>query len=224
MDMTLDEGAFRLPRPANASRKIKMGVQGHFTGSLVVGDDEGYEIEFESHTERNVALVTLARPNVAALESQVPFKWINPAGAPSTHFFDFRVLYSDGTRAVLIVKNGRKAAQASFHAEMAHLASQVTSDLADRVSLVTEKHIDPVELYNAELIHSVRRPDPEPDAAVLHVIAKLAGAARIGEIVHAAGFSGRGFRAVVRLIRKHELELVSHERIGRGSFVRRRSV
>ncbi len=51
-----------------------MGVQKHFTGSLVVGDDEGRVMEFESHTEKQTALVMLARRDVVDLENQVPFR------------------------------------------------------------------------------------------------------------------------------------------------------
>ncbi len=112
-----------------------------------------------------------------------------------------------------MVKNSRKAAKEDFIAEMRCLASQVTPDIADRVSLITERHLDPIEVHNAELIHSVRLPDPEADAAVRRVVAGLIGAVKIKDIVAAAGCSGRGFLAVVRMIRKHELELVAHERI-----------
>lgn len=193
-----------------------MGVQKHFTGSLVLGDDEGWEMEFESHTEM------LARRNVVSLENQIPFRWINRKGESTIHHFDFRVSLRDGARVILIVKNSRKAARADFLADMRLLASQVTPDVADRVSLITERHLDPIELHNAELIHSVRLPDPEPDASVRRVTAGLTGAAKIEDIVAKSGCSGRGFLAVVRLIRKHELELVAHKRIEPEVLVRRR--
>jgi hypothetical protein len=221
MHMT-PSGTFRLPQPPNAARSIKMGVQGHFTGSLIVGNDEGWEMEFESHTEKQVALVMLARRDVVSLENQVPFEWVDLNGKPTTHHFDFRVTQRDGTRVMLIVKHSKKAAQAQFRAEMRLLASQVTADVAHRVSLVTEKHLDPIELHNAELIHSVRLPDPEPDALVRRAVAGITGAAKIQDIIMKAGCSGRGFLAVVRLIRSHELELVSHERIEPEVLVRRR--
>ncbi|MGX9856385.1 hypothetical protein ACR03S_13225 [Limimaricola variabilis] len=199
-----------------------MGVQKHFTGSIIFGDDEGQEMEFQSHTERNVAIIMLARQSVVNLENQVPFEWVKSDGETSTHFFDFRVTLHDGARIGLMVKNSRKAGQADFRAEMALIASQVTSAFADRITILTEKHLDPIELYNAELIHSVRQPDPEPDSAVRRVVAGIVGAARIKDIASAAGFTGRGFQAVVRLIRKHELELISCERIEPETLVRRK--
>lgn len=222
MHMT-PSGAFLLPQPPNAARRIKMGVQKHFTGSLVVGDEEGQVMEFESHTEKQTALVMLARRGVVNLENQVPFGWIDLGGEARTHFFDFRVSFQDGTRVALIVKNSRKAVKAGFIAEVRHLASQVKPDFADRVSLVTEKHLDPIEVYNAELVHSVRISDPDVDAVVRRTVAKISGSVKIADIVSAAQCSGRGFLAAVRMIRKHELELVAHERIEPEALVQRRA-
>jgi len=217
-------GTFILPQQRQASRGITMGVQKHFTGSIVFGDDEGQIMQFESHTEKKVALVMLARRSVVGLENQVLFHWVDRAGKASKHFFDFRVTLADGSRAALIVKNGKKAAEADFVAEMRCLASQVTPDFAARVSLITEKHLDPIEVHNAELFHSVRLADPEPDAAVRAVVAGITGATRIGDIAAAAGVPGRSFLAVVRMIGRHELKLVDRGRIGPETFVRRRAV
>lgn len=214
-------GSFILPRPPHAARSIKMGVKQHFTGSLVVGADEGWEIETESHTEMVTALVMLARRDVQSLENQIPFSWIDRDGTATRHFFDFRVTLRNGMRVALIVKNARKAADPVFQADMRCLARQVPPEFAERVTLITEKHLDPIEVHNAELIHCVRQPDPAADAAVGRVVAGIIGAARITDIAAASGYGGSGFRAVVRLIRNHELELVSHERIEPASLVRR---
>lgn len=201
-----------------------MGVQKHFTGSVVIGDDEGQVVEFESHTEKLTALVMLARRDVVHLENQVPFPWTDRAGKQRTHFFDFRVSLEDGTRRALIVKNSRKAAEPDFIADVRCLSPQVPADVADRVSLITERHLDPIDVYNAALLHSVRIPDAEADAAVHRVLAGVCGAVKIEAVVVAAGFSGRGFLAVARMLRKHELELVNHERIEPSALVRRRIV
>ncbi len=217
-------GTFILPLPTQADRRITMGVQKHFTGSIVFGDHEGQVMQFESHTEKLTALVMIGRPNYVKLEAQIPFHWVNRDGKPVTHFFDFRVTLRDGTRRALIVKNAWKAAKLDFQADMRLLARQVTAVFADAVSVVTEKHLDPIEVHNAELLNSARLPDPGPDAAVLRVVADISGAVKISDIVAAAGVSGRGFLAVVRLIGRHELELVAHERIEPGVLVRRRFV
>jgi hypothetical protein len=216
------EGTFRLPLPPKASRSFKMGTQKHFTGCLVFGEDEGQAMEVESHTEMLTALVMLARRDLVGLENQVPFRWTDLGGDQRTHFFDFRVSLRDGSRVALIVKHSKKAEDAEFQMQMRCLARQVPADFANRVSLITEKHLDPTEVFNAELIHSVRQPDPETDAVVERVVAALQAAAKISDIVAAAGCGGNGFRAVVRLIRNRKLDLVAHERIGPGTLVRRR--
>jgi hypothetical protein len=199
-----------------------MGVKKHFTGSIIIGDDEGEEMEFESHIEMQTALVMLARRDVVFLENQIPFKWINQEGTETKHTFDYRVSLRDGSRVALIVKNVKKAAEADWREEMRLLASQVTPAFADRVTIITGRSFDLTELHNAELIQSVRVPDPEADAAARRAIADIAGAVTVNDIVKHTDYAGRGFRAVVRLIRLHELELVRHERISHDALVRRR--
>ncbi|WP_152465435.1 hypothetical protein [Sulfitobacter sp. THAF37] len=215
---------FRLPQPSTAMRAVKMGVREHFTGSFVGGENEGWRMEVESLTEFRVALVMQARPDVVDLENQVLFHWVDLEGQGARHFFDFRVTFEDGTRTALIVKNSRTAAKPDFRAEMRCLASQVPAEVADRVALVTEKHLDPIEVYNAELIHSVRLHDGEPDDALRGLVSNMGGAARIADIVSTIGGAGQTFRAVVRLIRTHALELVRHERIGPEALVRWRPI
>lgn len=216
-------GGVRLPLSPMAARRVAKGAKGHFSGLLVMGEDEGQAMEVESHTEMVVALVMLARPNVVGLENQVPFGWTDGTGFRRTHYFDFRVNLRDGSRTALIVKANKRLASEDFREETRRIASQVTPDFADRVCVMTEKHIDPIEAHNAELLHSVRRPDPEADSAARRALADVRGSVRVGDLVERTGFRGRGFRAVVRLIRGRELELSRQERIGHGALVRRRA-
>ncbi|MCR9151422.1 MAG: hypothetical protein NXH83_14720 [Rhodobacteraceae bacterium] len=218
------DGSISLPRPRDAARRIPMGKKRHFTGKMVVGEDEGREFAFESNTERLVALVMLARHDVTNVENQVLFNWVDRAGKARKHFFDFRITLRDGTRIAVVVKAPHKATDAEFRMELSWLASQVTPDFAHRVSLMTANDLDPVEIYNAGLIHSVREPDPEPDAAVRRVIAAIAGPVKIADVVDASGWPGRGFRSVVRLVRSRELELADPGRIEPESRVRRRII
>lgn len=200
-----------------------MGTLGHFTGAVVIGEDEGEEMQFQSHTELKTLLVLLARPEVVRLENQVPFQWGGQNAARNYHLFDFRVTLSDGARVALMVKNARKAAQVDFLTFVRRIAAQAVPHFADRVSLVTENDLDPIEVHNAVLIHSVRSLDPGPDEAVRRVVTGMTAAARIKDIVEAAGPGGHGFRSVVRLLRSRELELVNHERIEPAALVRRRN-
>lgn len=218
-------GAIRLPAPPNGDRAVARGARGHFSGALVIGEDEGRVVEFESRTERNVALVMIARPDVVALESQVAFHWAAEDGRRATHYFDYRLTHRDGSRTALMVKHRRKLEQPAFLREAGRIAAQVTPDFADRVRLISDAHIDPVELHNAELLHGVREADPEADAAALRVVTGLPrqGAARMKDLVGATGFEARGYRALVRLIRSHDLELEQLEHISHEALVRRRA-
>jgi hypothetical protein len=214
------DGGIRTPRPYTG-RKMGFGAKKHFTGSLVHGEDEGEVANVQSHTEMLTALVMLARREVVCLENQVEFGWVDVDGKRSTHYFDFRVTLRDGRRIALVVKWSTKARKPEFKEKTALIASQVPSAFADEVLVVTERDLDPIEVHNAELIYAVRLPDPDFDAAARRVIQCLAGAAKIGDLVAATGHEGQGFRAIVRLIRAHELELVAHERITYETLVRR---
>ncbi|MBM9595936.1 hypothetical protein [Roseitranquillus sediminis] len=130
-------GGILLPQPPSAARSIKMGVQKHFTGALVCGEDEGRAMEMESHTEMQIALIMLARREVVEVENQVPFPWKDEEGALRTHFFDLRVSLRDGTRVAIFAKNSRDAQCRKFTNEKRQIVPQVTADFADRVCLMS---------------------------------------------------------------------------------------
>ncbi len=221
MTLTTDVG-ITLPERLTTTRKIAKGRREHFTGQFTFGPDEGRTMDVESNTELRVALVTIARPDVVDLENQVPFAWVKPDGTPGTHHFDFRVLMADGTRRAIMVKSEYRRSQAKVQHELAQIAAQVTPDFADAVVVMTERDIDPVEFFNAEMLHEMRRPDPEADAAARRVIGEVVASVQVQDLVEAIGLEARGFRAVVRLIGSHELELINRVRIAHEAYVRRR--
>ncbi|WP_370283506.1 hypothetical protein [Pseudooceanicola sp.] len=220
-DEVTQRRGIRLPLPPMAARKVARGAKGHFPGQLVFG--EGQATEVESHTEMLVALVMLARPSVVGLESQVPFRWVDADNVWHTHFFDFRVTLDDGSRRAIMVKASKTLEKMEFWEAARLIAGQVSPDFTERVCVMSSKHLDPVEVYNAELIHSVRPPDPEGERMVRHVLKDVCGSVLVSDIVDAAGLGGRAFRAVVRMIWNRELELVRNERIDHGSHVRWRA-
>jgi len=220
--MLMADGGATMPAKLRTTRKVAKGTREHFTGQFTFGSDEGRTMDIESHTELCVALVTLARPNVVDLENQVPFKWVTSNGESGTHHFDFRALLADGTRRAIMVKSEYRRQQSEVQDELAQIAAQVTPEFADEVVVMTERDIDPVELFNAEMMHEMRRPDLEADAAARRVMGGLAAAVQIQDLVEAINLGARGFRAVVRLIRSHDLELTNKVRITHEAFVRRR--
>jgi hypothetical protein len=211
-----------LPARVEMGRKIAKGRREHFSGQFTFGPDEGQTMDVESHTELCVAIMCLSRPGVMSIENQVPFEWVGPNGKPAVHHFDFRVLMADGTRRAIMVKSEYRLQQPKVQRELAEIAARVTLEFADEVVVMTERDIDPVEYHNAEIMHEMRRPDPEADAAARRAIGELVGAVQIQDLVDAIDFGSRGFRAVVRLIRSRDLELINHVRISHEAYVYRR--
>lgn len=166
------------PKPPTAARQVAMGAQHHFSGTLIVGEDEGTTVDVESHLEMQVALVMLARRDVVHLETQVPCQYVDARGRMQWHFCDFRVGLRDGTRVVLLVKPAEKAQRPAFRDIVARIAAQFTPDFADRVCVMTDRHLDPVDVHNAELLHGCRAPDPEVDAAARRLVRNIADAVR----------------------------------------------
>ena len=213
-----------LPSPPDAARPISPKSKGHFTGHLIVGDGGGRVLEVESHLEMTIALILSMRPDVADLENQVPFRWkCAQTSKWKTHFFDFRVNKLDGSRTAIIAKRSKKLACEEFRAESLEIARQITTDFADQVTIMTERDIDPVELHNAAFLHGLREVDPEADSAARRFLARTVGAVPVRDIVAAVDLAGRGFRAVGRLVRNKELELLRKERLAMDTLVMRRA-
>jgi len=212
-----------LPSASLAERKVAVRSKGHFCGHLVIGDHDERVIAVESHLEMNCALVLSARREVVELREQVAFHWIDEVGRNRTHFFDFLVTLRDGSRIAIFVKPMRLSKKRKFVSEVRQIVPQMRSDFADRVVLMTDCDINPVELYNAELLHSVRLADPDIDCIAEAAVANLQGAVTVADLVKAIAIPGQGFRAVVRLVRNHILELVQNERITPDALLRRRT-
>ncbi|MAU43572.1 MAG: hypothetical protein CMP09_01760 [Yangia sp.] len=207
-------------RPAT-DRNPGVGAKKHFSCAFVYGPGAGTVMKTDSLTEKRVALVLLARPDVTSLENQVAFGWVARDGTKHTHFFDFLVTMADGSRVAIMVKYDDKLGQEEFRDEISKIAAQVPPEFADRVTLMTEKHLDPVDIFNSTLFNAVRFPDDEADAAMRQTIGRLNGAARIGDLIAHTGLGGRGFRSIARLISSRELALQGRVRVTYDSLVMR---
>jgi hypothetical protein len=211
-----------LPKYPSVGRKVAKGRRKHFTGQLIL-ERGGQEIlaDVESHTEMQWALVFAARREVVDIETQVRFDWTHHEGKKKKHFFDFRISMHDGTRVAAFVKAAKRLESARMLRWLEAIAAQVPSEFADRVVVLTEAHLDPIEVHNAEFLDEVRESVPEVDARARREIQHLKGAVRIRDLVSATAAGGQGIRAVARLIRTNELELVHHVRIDHDALVRR---
>lgn len=210
-----------------------MKSDSHFSGHLVVRNGGPHDIgrgsdqvmEVESHLEMNLALILSMRPEITDLENQVLFPWSRSQNsAKKRHYFDFRVNFVDGFRAAVMVKQSRKLLCPEFCAEAREIASKVTPDFADDVIIMTELDVDPVEIHNATFLDSLKETDPEADASARRATRRMLGARPISEIVSDIGLSGRGFRAVGRLLRRREVALANPVRITPEAQIYRASV
>ena len=219
--LELPNGNICLPRPSTVHRKVAKGRREHFTGQLNVGPDEGACMDIESYTEFQVVMTLMARPEVVHVENQVMFPYRDLNGKSAQHFFDFRATRTDGSRTAIMVKSAYRYSQPSVAEELRLIASQVDKRFADRVVVMTEKHFNRWEFYNAEMMHEMRWPDPVVDSAARRAVQTLVGAARISDLVEVIGHGGNGFRAIVRLIRNRYLAVTDGVRISYEASVSR---
>ncbi|KIC07218.1 hypothetical protein RA19_24775, partial [Leisingera sp. ANG-M1] len=194
----------------------------HFTGHVVSGEGPGRIIQIESHHELQGFHCLAARPETGEIYEQVGFEWHDEYGELHTHYFDFVVVQTDGAIIAYSVRPSYGVSDAFFE-EMCRISDQARKAgfVAD-VRLLTEEDLDPIELFNAELLHSVRDEDPEADEAARKAVRDMQGIETLEALRDRAGCGAMGFRALIRLIRSRHLQLVSHERISPKSQVFKR--
>jgi hypothetical protein len=213
-------GGYRLPEPSRASRKIARASRGHFNGHVVAGDGPGRIIRTESNLELLVLLALLMRPEIVDVVEQLPaIRYIDMNGIRREHVFDYLATRIDGTRVAIAVKPWKHAQRSDFVARLKCVARDMPIGFADRVQLITDRHLDPIDKHNAELLHAVRHADAEADEAAALAIASIVEAMRLEDLAALVGLAGRGMRALLRLVRDGRLRLVSRECISEKSFV-----
>jgi hypothetical protein len=155
------------PKYLPVGRKVAKGRRKHFTGQLVLVRG-GQEImaDMESQTEMQWARVLAARREVVDIETQVRFDWTHHEGKKKKHFFDFRISLQDGTRVAAFVKTAKRLESARMMRWLEAIAAEVPAKFADDVVILTEAHLDPIEVHNAEFMDEVRASVPEVDACV----------------------------------------------------------
>ncbi|MFV1594056.1 hypothetical protein VWZ88_15995 [Phaeobacter sp. JH20_36] len=222
MSYPFQQEGIRLPEPSLANRDVAAASKGHFTGHAVLGDGPGRIVQLESHHELQFCLCLAARPETGEIYEQVSFEWHDADGELHPHYFDFVVVQTDGAVIAYSVRPTYGVSDAFFE-EMCRISDQARKAgfVAD-VRLLTEEDLDPVELFNAELLHSVREEDPEADEAARKAVRDMQGIETLEVLRDRAGCGAMGFRALIRLLRSRQLQLVSHERISPKSQVFKR--
>ena len=217
-------GAIRLPEPSRGCRDTQVASTKHFTGGVVFGDGPGVRFGIESHLEMSAGLVLAARPSTLDLREQVLFNWYDANGDYFGHYIDLVSTKHDGQVVGYAVRPTQRISD-KYLQRLARIKEQaVNQGFLDDFRLFTELDVCPIELFNAALIHSVRRPDCFADPVLEDVTASIVGVTTVNALVDKSGLDGMGFRAVVRLIRSGHLQMVRHERIERSSEVFRARV
>jgi len=203
---------------SRGSRRISLRSKFHAAGALVA---HRYTTAFESDLERKAVLRALAWPGVIDVIDQYPrARYLGDDGNWHTHTFDYLVLFDDGSKTAVSVKPEGLVLTSDIRRIHELLAAQMSPLAANRIALVTERHLGPVDCFNAELIHAVRRhPDAADYAVVDGLAAGLIGSTAIGMLVKASGLKGYGFNAIVLLIAAGRLRMTRHERISYDAIV-----
>lgn len=219
MSYPFQQGGIRLPEPSLADRDVQSVSKGHFTGQIVLGVGPGRIVQLESHHELQACLILASRSETAEIFEQVGFDWHDADGEIHTHYFDFVVAQMDGANIAYSVRPTYGVNDA-FLTEMSWISEQARkSGFVADVRLLTEDDLNPIDLFNAELLHSVRTEDPMADEAARNVVHKMRGIQTLETLRDLTGFGAMGFRALIRLIRNRQLQLVNHERISPTSQV-----
>jgi len=212
-------GGVRLPELSRGDRATQVGSTQHFTGGIVLGDGPGIRTGVESHLEAQAALLLAARREVHHLVEQVRFDWFDENGEVHKHYIDLVATERDGTVVGYAVRPLERVKDA-YLAQLARVKEQALAQgVLDDFRLFTDRDVCRVELFNAELFHSVRRPDCFGDPVAKEAVGQMAGVVTIGSLVEQTRLEGMGFRAVVRLIKSGHLEMVGYERIDYSTLV-----
>ncbi|MFC0200363.1 hypothetical protein [Paracoccus rhizosphaerae] len=218
------DGFAILHEPSVGDRRPATASKGHCTGHIMVGPWPGRVLNIESHLEQSWAYCLNAHPMTKTLCEQVSFRWQATSGKWLTHYFDFCVEQVDGLHIAYSVKPEARLT-AKFQAEIAAIARQaIDTGFGDDVRLLMDTDLDQVELSNAKLTYSMRKPDPEADNAAAEAILQMTGVVTLAELTSQIGKGARGYRALIRNIGQGCLRLTRHELITHSTEVFRTGV
>jgi hypothetical protein len=208
-----------LPVESRAERTIAAASRGHCTAFAVLGEGWGQRMQAESHLELCHLLLLNANREVVRLEEQVRFAY--GRGDAQVHVFDVVATWASGERIAFTIKPEARLRSGRFLEEMQAIARWVRQkSFANDVRLLTERDVDPVALHNARIIAAVRDPDSQADETARETAHSFIGTVTLRELTVATGLEARGYRALLRLVRKGELQPIRHERLTPHSLVR----
>jgi hypothetical protein len=193
---------------------LKGNNRGSFIGAFVAWLDGKWQtLVFESRHELLTGYILLSTKGVEDLQDQPPLvRYIGLDGRWHAHTFDYLVIVN-GKRYAVACKFASSVARLRFKHQLSTIRAQLNG-FADDVLLVTEQDFSRERALAAELFHFMRREiDDEADAAVAAIVDTLSASTTIGDLVRAAGLNARGWRAIVRAVGEHRLQIVGKRRI-----------
>lgn len=217
----IDDGpVYNFPTASQGDRHIPAASAGHCTTHAVLGKGAGQHVQGESWLEFRHQVLISGRPNVAALREQAlfTFGWKRER----KHFFDLFVTLTCGARIAYTIKPEVRLTSGHFLSDIAEIAWWVQElDFADETRLLTEAHLDRIELHNAHLFAALRDEDHAAGLAARAAIVCLTGGAcrALRDLALDTGLAARGYRALLRLLRDGELMQVKREAITPATLV-----
>lgn len=216
--MTLEDNQHPAPQPAQVSpywrppgpsvaTRIPSRRSRFSSRSSIVGGAEPRRIYCEGGLEEKAAYIFTTHRDVADVHEQpAPVRYTDENGKARQHTFDSLLMLKDGRKIAAQIKPAKY--EAKWRPIIWLIAQQMSRQFADAAVLLTEKDLHPDLVHNAMLIHAVRRDPPGVhDERMRDLVSKLKGSVRIGDLVEHSGLTGRGFRAIVRLIADGELDI-----------------
>ena len=160
------------------------------------------EIWCASFEEACVYQNIAANVNVVAIREQFTrLNYVDEELKARSTITDAHVLLRNSDEVLVSVKYNEKATRSSYKAEVANIARQSLSPVADRFIIASRYFFHPTYRANAMQIYHARMAwDPEADRIVLDAANDITGPFRFSDVVEKSRSGARGHRAMVRLL------------------------
>lgn len=176
------------------------------------------KVWFESGLESWWLQVLIAHPHVHEIREQqlltIPFQ-----GRIVKHYFDFVVVWKDGSISAMAVKYQKDCEGLP---ELLRAASETVGDVfADDYRILKETGLNRTMLWNASwVIRCGRDFDYEAQHALAEILARTGRDVQVSECDAMIGDGQRGSRAAIALIKSGNLVIPNGERLERGTILR----
>lgn len=212
-------------RPSRARRDIVKFSPFHHVVQTTILDCEGrvQAVNCGSLLEYHTLLCCIYIEDCTDIEEQLAPVWHeNLNGKPVPHWLDFRATRRGGRRIGISCKPARIAETYAYRETMRRVTTAAVPHVVDEVCIVTERNIDRVALHNAKNFHAARHPDPELDPQIDCAIKRMISPIKLRDFLHESDIGARGYRGVVRAIRRGDVCVAPGTLISADSLIWRK--